>query len=470
MTTTTSLGPAPVEDTGNRWTPMVALMISVTLGILDFFIVNVALPDIQRSFGASGSAVEWLVAGYGLTFAVFLIAGGRVADRIGRRRVLAFGIAIFGVASLLCGIASAAQLLIAARFLQGFGAALVSPTVLSIIGVLYQGTDRRRALGIFGLVMGLAAVGGQLVGGLLIKADLFGLGWRTIFLINLPLAAIVLILLPGTVPETRSPVRQRVDIVGLVGIALGLGALLLPLVEGRQQGWPLWSWICLAASVLIFIGVGVQQSRLGLRGGAALFPPAAFAARPVRVGLLCMLIYVCNQAPLFLFLALYLQQGRGMSPIASGLTFSILAGGYLATSLKAPQLVHRFGRPVVTVSAALLVIGYLLLGWQLLAHGVGGPVLALAPGLLLVGLGQGIGLNAITTLVLSGAEPEHVGAVSGVMATVQQVGSAIGVAVIGLIFFGLADHGLAVALTVTVLTLAGLMVIMAGLARLLPRP
>ena len=180
-------------------------------------------------------------------------------------------------------------------------------------------------------------------------------------------------------------------------------------------------------------------------------------------------IYVCNQAPLFLFLALYLQQGRGMTPIGSGLTFSILAAGYLVTSLKAPQLVHRFGRPVLMISAALLVVGYALLGWQLLGHGVGGSVLVLAPGLLLIGLGQGIGLNAITTLVLSGAEAEHVGTVSGVMATVQQVGSAIGVASIGLIFFGLSDHGLAVALTGTVLALAVLMVIMAGLARLLPR-
>ena len=383
--------------------------------------------------------------------------------------MLAIGIAIFGAASLLCGIAGGPEMLITARFLQGLGAALVSPTVLSIIGALYQGTDRRRALGIYGLVMGLAAVGGQLVGGLLIRADLFGLGWRTIFLINLPLAGIVLILLPRTVPESRSPVRHRVDLVGLVGIALGLGALLLPLVEGRQRGWPLWSWLSIAAAVLIFVAVAGQQRRLAARGGDPLFPPAAFAARPVRVGLLCMLIYVCNQAPLFLFLALYLQQGRGMTPIASGLTFSILAAGYLATSLKAPQLVHRFGRRVLMVSAALLVIGYLLLGWRLLADGIDGPVLALAPGLLLVGLGQGIGLNAITTLVLSGAEPEHIGAVSGVLATVQQVGSAIGVAAIGLIFFGLSSHGLAVALTGTVAALAVLMVIMAVLARLLPR-
>lgn len=167
---------------------MPALMISVTLGILDFFIVNVALPDIQRGFRASASAVEWLVAGYGLSVAIFLIAGGRLADRLGRRRVLAIGIAIFGAASLFCGVAVSAEMLIAARFLQGLGAALVTPTVLTIIGALYHGDDRRRALGVYGLVMGLAAVGGQLVGGLLIKADVMGLGWRSIFLINLPLA------------------------------------------------------------------------------------------------------------------------------------------------------------------------------------------------------------------------------------------------------------------------------------------
>lgn len=280
---------------------------------------------------------------------------------------------------------------------------------------------------------------------------------------------IVLILLPRTVPETRPSQRQRVDVTGLLLIAVGLGALLLPLVEGRQQGWPLWSWLSLGAAVVIFVLGIFQQARLAARGGSPLFPAAAFATRPVRVGLVCMLIYVCNQAPFFLFLALYLQQGRHLTPIASGLTFSILAAGYVTTSLKAPQLVHRFGRRVVVASATLLVIGYALLGWQLLVQGTGGSVFALAPGLLLVGLGQGVGLNAITTLVMAGASAEHVGTVSGVLATVQRVGSATGVAAIGLVFFGLSDRGLAVALTGTVASLAVLMVIMACLARLLPR-
>lgn len=343
--TTSSITGSPADSPGRpqrrRWAPMPALMISVTLVIGDFFIVNVALPDIQRQLAVDSGTLEWLVAGYGLTFATLLIAGGRLADRIGRRRVLAIGITLFAVASLLCGIATSAEVLIVARVVQGIGGALVSPTVLTIIGTVYDAADRRRALGVYGVVMGLAAVCGQLIGGLLIDLDLFGLGWRTIFLINLPLAVLVLLLLRRTVPESTAPVRRPFDVVGLIAVGVGLTALMLPLVEGRQQGWPLWSGLLLVAAGLIAIGTVFQQRRKAASGGVPLFDPAAFATRSVRVGLVCMIIYVCNQASFYLFLALYLQQGRGMSPIESGLTFSVLAVGYLVTSLRAPHLVHR---------------------------------------------------------------------------------------------------------------------------------
>ena len=441
-------------------------MIGLTLVTLDFFIVNVALPDIQRQLQTSSGTVEWLVAGYGLTFAAFLIAGGQLASRIGHRRVLAIGIVVFAVASLACGLASSAELLIGARLLQGTGAALVSPTVITIIGTTYQADDRRRALGVYGVVLGLAAVCGQLIGGMLIKLDFFGLGWRSIFLINLPLAAVMLVLLPRTVPKSRATGRRRIDVIGLLLLGLFLGTLLLPLVEGRQYGWPLWCWLSLLVSAICLAGLIAQQRRLSAADGAPLFEPPAFSATTVRIGLVCMIIYVCNQAPLFLFLALFLQQGLAMSPITSGLTFSALAVGYLATSMRAPQLLHRFGRRVLFVAVGLLTGGYLLMAAVLL--GADGNVYALIPALLIVGLGQGIGLNSLTPLIVSGTEIAHVGAVSAVLATVQQVGSAVGVAVIGLVFFGLIDHGFSVALAGVVLCLAALMLVMALLIRRLP--
>lgn len=450
-----------------RWAPMPVLMIATTMAILDFFIVNVALPDIQTELHAGSGTVEWVVAGYGLTMAIFLIAGGRLADRLGRRAVLGAGIVLFAVASLGCGLASGPDLLIIARLVQGAGGALMSPTVLAIIGALYSGADRRRALGVYGLVMGLAAVCGQLIGGLLISADLFGTGWRAIFLINLPLSVLALVLL-RLVPKSRATLRRRIDITGLVLVGAGLTAIMLPLVEGRQQGWPFWSWLGLGAAAVLLVITVFQQHRLATRGGAPLFDPAAFASPNVRAGLLALLIYMINQPPLYLILALYLQQGRGMGPVRSGLVFSVLAAGYLITSLPAPGLTHRHGRRILMAAAAILAIGYALLAGTLTEIGTDGRVIALLPALLIIGLGQGLGLNSLTALVIAGADPDHVGAVAGVQATVQQVGAAVGVAVIGVVFFGLSDHGPGVAFAVSAGVLGALMIIVGFLARLLP--
>ncbi|MBO0812386.1 MAG: MFS transporter [Microlunatus sp.] len=451
-----------------RWAPLPVLMIATTMAILDFFIVNVAVPDIQAELDTGPAAVEWVVAGYGLTMAIFLIAGGRLADRIGRRLILGVGITIFALASLGCGLAPSAGALITARLVQGVGGALMSPTVLAIIGALYAGADRRRALGVFGMVMGLAAVCGQLIGGLLIDADILGTGWRAIFLINLPLSALALGLL-RIVPESRAAVRRRIDILGLMLVGVALAAIMLALVQGREQGWPLWSWLSLAGAALLLAAAVLQQRRLAGRGDDPLFDPAAFASRNVRAGLLAMLIYQSNQPPLYLILALYLQQGRGLGPIGSGLVFSVLAAGYLITSLPAPGLTHRYGRRVLMAAAGLLVIGYAILAGTLAVIGTGGAVIALLPALLIIGLGQGLGLNSLTTLVIAGADPEHVSAVAGVQATVQQVGSALGVAAIGLVFFGLAGHGAGSAFAISAVVLGALMITVGLLAGLLPR-
>jgi MFS family permease len=450
-----------------KWAPLPVLMIATTMAILDFFIVNVALPDIQSELHTGSATVQWVVAGYGLTMAIFLISGGRLADRYGRRLVLAIGIGIFAIASLACGLASGPGLLIAARLVQGVGGALMSPTVLAIIGALYSGADRRRALGVYGLVMGGAAVGGQLIGGLLINADLLGTGWRAIFLINLPLSALALALL-RIVPPSRAAARRPVDLVGLALVGAALGMMMLALVQGRAMGWPLWSWLSLAAAGALLGGAVVQQRRLAARGAAPLFDPAAFVSRTVRAGLLATLIYQANQPPLYLILALYLQQGRGMGPVGSGLVFSVIAAGYLITSLPAPSLTHRYGRRVLVAAAAILVVGFAVLAGTLLRIGDGGPVVALLPALMIIGLGQGLGLNSLTALVIAGADPDHVGAVAGVQATVQQVGAAVGVALLGLVFFGLADHGLGFAFAVSALVLAGLMIVVGLLSRLLP--
>ena len=217
-------------------------MMAVFAIVLDFFVVNVALPSVQADLHASSAATEWIVAGYGLAFAVLIITGGRLGDRFGRRRVFRAGLALFVLTSALCGLATSPEVLVAARFAQGAGAALISPNVLAIIGVAVAGQARVRAITIYGMVMGLAAAGGQLVGGLIIAAGPLGLGWRAIFLINIPIGLIALAWSRRQIAESRAPEAGRLDVRGVTLVTLGLTALVLPLVEGSAQHWPPWTW------------------------------------------------------------------------------------------------------------------------------------------------------------------------------------------------------------------------------------
>jgi MFS family permease len=228
--------------------PLPIVLAGTFMVVLDFFIVNVALPSMQARLHASDGAIEWIVAGYSLTSAVLLIAAGRLGDRHGRRRIFALGVALFTLSSAACGLAGGPGMLVGARLVQGGAAALLMPNVLSLIGVLYDGVDRARALAAYGMTMGLAAVSGQLIGGVLVQADIAGLGWRTVFLINVPVGAVALALAPRLIPESRVPGRGRVDLTGTLLVTAGLTAIVLPLVEGRTHGWPLWTWLSLAGS------------------------------------------------------------------------------------------------------------------------------------------------------------------------------------------------------------------------------
>src|SRR6266568_5094526 len=256
-TTTPSLAFPRTAPSTQTWVALAVLMAGTFMIVLDFFIVNVALPSMQLDLQASSSAIEWVVAGYGLTFATCLITAGRIGDQIGRRRTFSIGLGLFTLTSVACGLAPNPPLLIAARLLQGLAAALISPNVLAIIGVTYQGPDRVRAMPVYGMVMGFAAAGAQLIGGALVQADIAGLGWRTVFLINLPVGLAGVLLTPGQLPESRTA-GSRVDLIGTALITAGLAAVLLPLVEGRQQGFPAWTWISLGLAPVV---LGVFAAR-----------------------------------------------------------------------------------------------------------------------------------------------------------------------------------------------------------------
>jgi MFS family permease len=266
------------------WAPLPVVLIAPFVVVLDFFIVNVAIPPMQSKLHAGSGAVEWVVAGYGLTFAIGLITGGRLGDRFGRRRMFSLGLFLFTVASAACGLAPSASVLVAARIGQGLAAALLMPQALAILGVIYTGARRVQAFTIYGMALGLAAVSGQLIGGALIEANPAGLGWRTVFLINIPVGAAGLLLAPRLVPESRAEGGSRLDLVGAALVTVGLTAIVLPLIEGRTHGWPPWTWLSLAVSPLLLLGFARHQHWLGRRGGDPLLHPVSSTSAPSPSG------------------------------------------------------------------------------------------------------------------------------------------------------------------------------------------
>jgi MFS family permease len=350
----------PVAGQADATAGVAALLVvlgGVFMSVLDFFIVNVAVPSIQRDLHASAAQVQWTVAGFGLGYGCGLIAGGRLGDLYGRRRMYQAGMLVFALASAACGLAPTAGFLVAARAVQGVSAALMAPQVLAIIRTAFTGAAQARGFTLYGLTMGIAAVFGQLIGGLLIKADVFGSGWRSCFLINLPVAVVVLILLPRLIPESRSPGRPRLDLPGAALVTLALALVVLPLIDGRAQGWPSWTWLSFAAAAVLLAFFWGQERRLAARGSEPLVHPELFRERAFAVGLLAQLVFWMGQASFFLVFALYAQQGRGLSALGAGTVFIAIGGGYLAASLNVQKFARRMGRQVLTAGGVTMAAG-----------------------------------------------------------------------------------------------------------------
>ncbi|MER7751105.1 MFS transporter [Kitasatospora sp. NPDC097643] len=446
---------------------------------LDVFVVNVAAPSVQADLGAGPSAVQWVVAGFSLALAAGLVTAGRLGDRYGRRRVFALGLALFTLASAGCGLAPTASVLVGARVVQGLAAALMGPQVLAILRTAFEGVAQARAFARYGLTMGVGAVFGQLIGGLLIRADLFGLGWRSCFLINLPVGLAALALVRRCLPESRAPQRPGLDPVGVLLVTTALTGLVLPLIQGPALGWPLWTWLCLGGSTVLLTGFVVHQHRTrttttssGTGTAAPLVDTRLFRSRAFGAGLLAQLAFWLGQASFFLVLALHLQQGRGLDALGAGLVFTAIGLGYLLTSNVTHLVTARLGgRRTIALGGLLMAAGLGLLA--LATYEVpDGTVWWLAPGLFVDGLGMGLVIAPVTSVVLAGVEPSLAGSAAGVLATVQQVGGALGVALIGLVYYGAnggggVDPGSAFGRSVTVL--AVLELVLVGLVRLLPR-
>jgi EmrB/QacA subfamily drug resistance transporter len=451
--------------TKGEWAPLPVLLAGAFMVVLDFFVVNVALPSIGAELGASRSSLEWIVAGYGLSFAVLLIAAARLGEQLGQRRVYRLGLALFTAASAACGLAPSPGALVAARVAQGAAAAVLMPQVLGIIGATYRDHARVRALGVYGVALGLAAVGGQVVGGGLLALDVAGLGWRLCFLINVPIGVAAWALTPRLVRADGRGRAARLDVAGTLLLAAALVAVLLPLINGRESGWPAWTWVSLAVAPLLAAGFVAHQRRVEHGGGEPLVDLHLFRDRAVSAGLLTQLALASAQASFFVYLAVYLQDGRGLSPLGSGITFAAVAATYVAVSGRATALAQRRGRAVITAGGVVLVAGFLMLAATIDLAG-SASVAVLVPGLAVAGAGIGLGYTPLTSIVLAGVAPARAGAAAGAMSTTQQVGYAVGVAVTGTIFFAGGD--LASAFAWSLLQLAACGVAVAYLARLLP--
>jgi EmrB/QacA subfamily drug resistance transporter len=463
MTTLTLDRPAVRGRQTPTWAPLAVVLVGTFVTFLDFFIVNVALPSIETDLHAGHAAVSLVVAGYGLTFAAGMISGGRLGDIHGRRRMFALGLALFTVTSAICGLAPTAGILVAARMLQGAAGALLTPQVLAILGTVYDGPRRATAFAAYGFAMGIAGVLGQLLGGALIQADVLGLGWRMIFLINVPVGIVALLFVRGVVPESRGA-AARLDLAGtLIGTA-AVTALILPLVEGREHGWPVWTWACMAMAPVLGIAFVTHQARRGAAGRSTLVDLSLFRIRSFSAGSLTAMTFAVVPPSFFFVLALYLQQGRGYSALFSGTVFAAVGAGYFVAMLVAQQLAQRWGHQVLAVGAAVVGAGCLVLAEA--AHA--GSAWELTPGLALAGFGIGLVLVPVSAMALAGVGPAHAGAASGLLATAQQVGGALGVALIGTVFFGTAqlEHAFVVSLWV----LAALTLTTAVLAQLLRTP
>ncbi|MGW2375508.1 MFS transporter [Kitasatospora sp. NPDC001683] len=457
---------APAEQAPAPRGLLPVVLTATFMTALDTFVVNVAVPSVQADLGAGPAVVQWVMAGFGLALAVGLVTAGRLGDRYGRRRVFALGLALFTLASAGCGLAPTAAALVGGRVAQGLAAALMGPQVLAILRTAFSGAAQARAFARYGLTMGIGAVFGQLIGGLLIRADLLGLGWRSCFLINLPIGLAALAAVRRCLPESRAPQRPGLDPVGVLLVSVALTALVLPLIQGPGLHWPLWTVLCLAAAGVLLAAFAVHQHRTTATG-TPLVDTRLFRGRAFRTGLLAQLAFWLGQASFFLVLALHLQLGRGLDALGSGLVFTAIGLGYLLTSNATHLVTARLGeRRTITVGGLLMAVGLGLLA--LAAHDTAeASVWWLAPGLFVDGLGMGLVIAPVTTVVLAAVEPELAGAAAGVVATVQQVGGAVGIALIGLLYYGAGDPTAAFGRSVT--ALAVLELVLVGLVRLLPR-
>ncbi|MEU7744056.1 MFS transporter [Nonomuraea sp. NPDC049158] len=472
MTVTAPQADSEVQPYRWRWVALFVILTAEVMDLLDALVTSIAAPTIQKDLGGSSSLVQWLVAGYTLAMAVGLITGGRLGDLYGRRRMFVIGALGFTAASLLCGIAANPEMLIAGRVVQGLFGAVMLPQGLGLIKEMFPPQEMGKAFGMFGPVMTISSVGGPILAGWLIDADLFGTGWRMIFLINLPLGLAAALAGMRFLPEFRLSNATKLDLVGMLLVSAAAFLLIFPLIQGRELDWPVWTFVSMAASIVVFAVFGRYESRRAASGKDPLVTPSLFRKRAFTGGLVAGLAFFSGMIGLSLVFTLYTQVGLGYSPLKAGLTGLPQAiGGVIGFGLAMSGLQEKLGRGLLQIGTAVMAVGAGVLGLTIHLVGTDVSPWQLSPGLAFVGIGMGLTMAPFFDIVLSGVEPHESGSASGTLTATQQLGGALGSALLGTLFFNLlkSQWSFGSAMQVTIWVEIGLLVLTFLLAYLLPR-
>lgn len=457
-----SISPYPL-----RWWALAVVLVAECMDLLDATVVNVAAPVIHRDLNTTSTGLQWIVGGYAFAIAIGLMTGGRLGDLFGRRRMFLLGAVGFTTASVLCGIAPSTGALIAFRLLQGLAASVMLPQGLGVIREVFPDDEMPKAFGIFGPVIGLAAVLGPIVGGALVNWNLAGTGWRLIFLVNVPLGIAAVAGSLWLLPKTPATHDANLDVTGAALSAAACLALVYPLIQGREYGWPWWTYALIAGSLALFVAFGWQQRRRTATSKDPLVLSSVFAHRGFSAGLLVMMLFFAGMGGVLLTLSVYLQTGNHYSPIHTGLVFIPMSLGMaIGAGASGAVLGKKLGRIAIQLGAALTIVGWLLI--VMVVRG-GASGLDFLPGLACVGLGMGLAVAPLFDVVLAAVTDRETGSASGVLNALQQLASALGVAVLGTIFFDAASSGLNHALELTTWVEVGSLVTLLVVSPLLPR-
>lgn len=427
-----------IRETSNRFRKVAVLVLifATFMELLDTTIINVALPAIDADLQATSSQLEWMVSGYVLAFAVLVITGGRLGDIYGRKTIFIIGLVGFTVASAACAYATSADVLVVSRLIQGVFGALMIPQALSIIQVLFTPKERAGVFAVLGLVSGLAAVAGPLLGGYLVTENAFDLGWRSVFIINVPVGILLLVAAVLFIPESKSPEKVKLDVLGVLLISSSLFLLVFGLIEGRPLEWPWFIWVMIGLSPILLAVFVWQQVRRDSRTGSALVPPSLFKSRGFSAGVVVQLAFGGAIGTFFLILIIYLQVALGFTPIEAGLATLPFSLGALVGSGASVSLVPRLGKHLILLGSITLIAGYYWITQIVEARGdiltAGDLIIAMA----VSGLGLAFVVVPINDVALAETSVSNAGAASGVLGTFGQIGGALGIAVVGVVFFG----------------------------------